>query len=118
MITGDAKETALAIAKRCGIVGGLPLHASEDVMEVSPESNSSGLHDLLLRSSSGAIEDEEMCDVEFGNIGEAMSGSEIDEISAENFSACINGIRVFYRVSPRHKLAIVRARKFCSVSTF
>jgi P-type Ca2+ transporter type 2C len=112
MITGDAKETAMAIAKRCGIVGGLSLHSIEGVSEVSPESTSSGLHDLLLRSlpSSDALEDDSMIDVEFGSSGEAMSGSEIDEISAENFSSCINGIRVFYRVSPRHKLAIVRAR--------
>jgi P-type Ca2+ transporter type 2C len=120
MITGDAKETALAIAKRCGILGGLPRQPIEGVPEISPESSSSGLHDLLLRTlpSSDALDEESLIDVEFGSSGEAMSGSEIDEISAENFSACVNGIRVFYRVSPRHKLTIVRARTFCKCDNF
>jgi magnesium-transporting ATPase (P-type) len=124
MITGDAKETAMAIAKRCGLLG--ELSTITEIGNVSGhESSNTGLHDLLLKKmpSSDTLNGDDdsmyglsglsMTDVEFGSgSGEAMSGSEIDDISIENLAACINGIRVFYRVSPRHKLAIVRACKF------
>lgn len=106
MITGDAKETAIAIAKRCGILG---LESRSD-----ESSARGGIDDLLLATSPAScnnFDDEDVSDVEYGS-SEAMSGAEIDEISPQNLAACINGIRVFYRVSPRHKLAIVRARKF------
>jgi len=103
MITGDAKETALAVAKRCGILG------SETVDEQVP-----GLDDLLLTTTtsapnSGGFESGDS-DLEFG-ASVAMSGAEIDEISVKNLAESIAGVRVFYRVSPRHKLTIVRARK-------
>jgi P-type Ca2+ transporter type 2C len=74
MITGDAKETALAIAKKCGI------------MDVA-------LHEEI---------DEE-------NIENAlMNGKEIDD-AGKDLRNRIAGVKVFYRVAPRHKLAIVRA---------
>jgi hypothetical protein len=73
-ITGDAKETALAIAKKCGI------------MDVA-------LHEEV---------DEE-------NIENAlMNGKEIDD-AGKDLRNRIAGVKVFYRVAPRHKLAIVRA---------
>lgn len=76
MITGDAKETALAIAKKCGIV------------------------DVALNEEL----DEE-------NVGDAMmNGNDIDEAGSK-LSEMIVGVKVFYRVAPRHKLAIVRARE-------
>jgi Ca2+-transporting ATPase len=110
MITGDAKETALAIAKRCGILGSGRLEDHSD--------RSAGrLTDLLLTTttspSSGSVfDDDSTSDIEAHGSSEAMSGAEMDEISAQNLADCINGVKVFYRVSPRHKLAIVRARKF------
>ncbi|WP_312653040.1 cation-translocating P-type ATPase [Proteiniclasticum sp.] len=66
MITGDHKNTAVAIAKELGI--------AED-------------------------------------ISQAMTGAEIDEISDEEFAANINRYRVFARVSPEHKVKIVKAYK-------
>jgi P-type Ca2+ transporter type 2C len=90
MITGDSKETALAIARRCGIVG------------YDPETVA--LDDLLLAS---ATNDE----LELGS-SETMSGAEIDSIPPQNLADSIVGVRVLYRVVPRHKLAIVRACKF------
>jgi P-type Ca2+ transporter type 2C len=76
MITGDAKETALAIAKKCGIL------------------------DVALNEK---IDEE--------NIEDAlMNGKEIDDAGSE-LSNLIAGVKVFYRVAPRHKLAIVRACK-------
>jgi P-type Ca2+ transporter type 2C len=119
MITGDAKETAMAIAKRCSIVGPIPMEQHDG--ESGHICNSNGLQHQLLKNvpSSDTLDEDDsvfgmgdvpMTDVELASgSSEAMSGSEIDEISIENLAACINGIRVFYRVSPRHKLAIVRA---------
>ncbi len=66
MITGDHKNTAVAIAKELGIA---------DTIEQS------------------------------------VTGSEIDELSEEEFANKINDYRVFARVSPEHKVKIVRAFK-------
>ncbi|MFH5835972.1 calcium-translocating P-type ATPase, PMCA-type [Proteiniclasticum sp. C24MP] len=66
MITGDHKNTAVAIAKELGIAD---------------------------------------------DIGQAMTGAEIDELSDEEFAEKINNYRVFARVSPDHKVKIVKAFK-------
>ena len=66
MITGDHKNTAVAIAKELGIVS---------------------------------------------DISQAMSGSEIDSYSEEEFTKIINNYKVFARVSPEHKVKIVKAFK-------
>lgn len=138
MITGDAKETAMAIAKRCGIVGPVPSLDPHYGELDSHDNHANGLHDLLLKKlpSTDTLDGDDdsvfaiggssrgitMADVELGSssngMSEAMSGTEIDDISLENLAACINDIRVFYRVSPRHKLAIVRACKFMYIYIF
>lgn len=66
MITGDHKNTAVAIAKELGIAE---------------------------------------------SIEQSLTGSEIDAITDEAFAANINNYRVFARVSPEHKVKIVRAFK-------
>lgn len=66
MITGDHKNTAVAIAKELDIA-----HSIE----------------------------------------ESMTGAEIDELTDEAFAEKIKSIRVFARVSPEHKVKIVRAFK-------
>lgn len=66
MITGDHKNTAVAIAKELGIAQ---------------------------------------------SIDQSLTGAEIDEMSDEEFSNNINKYRVFARVSPEHKVKIVRAFK-------
>lgn len=66
MITGDHKNTAVAIAKELGIAE---------------------------------------------SISQSITGAEIDEMSDEEFSNRINDYRVFARVSPEHKVKIVRAFK-------
>lgn len=66
MITGDHKNTAVAIAKELGIAD---------------------------------------------NISQSITGAEIDELSEEEFASRINEFRVFARVSPEHKVKIVRAFK-------
>ncbi|XP_011876374.1 PREDICTED: calcium-transporting ATPase type 2C member 1 isoform X1 [Vollenhovia emeryi] len=64
MVTGDAKETAAAIASMIGL---------------------DTLHSLLL------------------------SGDEIDMMSEHQLEQCINSVSVFYRVTPKHKLCIIKA---------
>jgi Ca2+-transporting ATPase len=66
MITGDHKNTAVAIAKELGIAASLD---------------------------------------------QSITGAEIDELSDEEFSRKINDYRVFARVSPEHKVKIVKAYK-------
>ncbi|KAL0099242.1 hypothetical protein PUN28_020072 [Cardiocondyla obscurior] len=64
MVTGDAKETAAAIASMIGL---------------------DTLHSRLL------------------------SGDEMDMMSEIQLEQCINSVSVFYRVTPKHKLCIVKA---------
>ena len=66
MITGDHKNTAVAIAKELGIAT---------------------------------------------DISQSLTGAEIDEISDKEFSKNIGKYKVFARVSPEHKVKIVRAFK-------
>lgn len=66
MITGDHKNTAVAIARELGIAK---------------------------------------------DINQALTGAEIDEMTDEDFIRNINDYRVFARVSPEHKVKIVRAFK-------
>ncbi|CAM9534611.1 unnamed protein product, partial [Heterosigma akashiwo] len=65
MITGDAKETAVAIAHNLGFY--------------DPTYN------------------------------QAMSGNEVESMPRQTLLDSLDRVAVFYRVSPRHKLAIVRA---------
>lgn len=85
MITGDAKETALAIARRCS------LFDFESDIDDSVSSN----------------------DAECA-VDRSMSGEEIEQLDASKglATAISNGVRVFYRVCPHHKLKIVRARTY------
>lgn len=85
MVTGDSKETALAIAHRCGIIGSV------------------GLSDLLMDGLPPGADD-----LELGS-SEALSGEQLDAIPPDALADSIAGVKVFYRVVPRHKLAIVRA---------
>jgi len=66
MITGDHKNTAVAIAKELGIAD---------------------------------------------SIAQSLTGAEIDALSDEEFTRRINDLRVFARVSPEHKVKIVKAYK-------
>ncbi len=95
MVTGDSKETALAIGKRCGIIGP---RQCELEMEMESESDN-----MIPPSSHNPFDD-----LEFG-AGLSLSGEDIDAIPATRLAESILGVKIFYRVAPRHKLALVRA---------
>jgi len=108
MVTGDAKETALAIAHRCGIVGpadGDLLLSSTSSRQPLTKSQSTDSLDTFSDSSTSSFN---LQDVELG-VSVSLSGSDLDSIPAQNLADSIADIKVFYRVAPRHKLAIVRA---------
>ena len=102
MVTGDSKETAIAIAKRCGIVG--PIDSS-----LHPSSTHAGSAGRGASLSGGQpVSHNPMDDLESGVTG-ALSGEELDAIPPQSLAEAIIGVKVFYRVAPRHKLALVRA---------
>ena len=68
MLTGDAKETAIAISRQI----------------------------RLLSDKSTAR-------------GSALSGSEIDRLSEVDLKTVVKSASIFYRVTPRHKVRIVKA---------
>lgn len=110
MVTGDSKETAVAIARRCNIISG----AKNSTMDSSGASCEIG---TSKRTSDGSDEDSLseydlsthnlIDDMEFGSL--VLSGSQLDAIGPNNLADSIVGVKVFYRVAPRHKLALVRA---------
>ena len=70
MLTGDAKETAIAIGKQIGLVApSCPLDGR----------------------------------------GVAVAGAEIDRLGEEDMRTLVKAASVFYRVTPRHKVRIVKA---------
>lgn len=112
MVTGDSKETAIAIARRCGILGGggrsfaAIRDEADSCLAAMPSAEDSSDDEYLnvdLMSSDGYNTD----DVEFGQ--RTLSGAQLDAIGQHNLPDAIVGVKVFYRVAPRHKLALVRA---------
>ncbi|KAL7473577.1 hypothetical protein ACHAXS_014046 [Conticribra weissflogii] len=114
MVTGDSKETAVAIARRCGILEGSHATSSDQEgdsttfrsISVLPEDSSE--EEYLDLNSFHPIPHNPLDDVEYG-AEFALSGSQLDAIGAHNLPDSIVGVKVFYRVAPRHKLALVRA---------
>jgi len=125
MVTGDSKETALAIAKRCGILGGGGASATAAVSsnnlatiptyisKVSSAEDSSEDEYLDLDAASSGVYDDlsssSINDIESSGVQYALSGAQLDAIGDRNLADSIVGVKVFYRVAPRHKLALVRA---------
>ncbi len=105
MITGDHKVTAAAVARQIGILG--PEVAGR------AELPKSGTHK---RPAEISEEDKYM----YGNAGIynrpdrsaapcAVTGAELDAMSDRELSARLDQISVYARVTPQHKLRIVRA---------
>jgi Ca2+-transporting ATPase len=113
MVTGDSKETAIAIARRCGILGG---GGGRSIAAIGDEADSCLATMLSAEDSSDdeylninlmSSDEYNMDDVEFGQ--RTLSGAQLDTIGQHNLPDAIVGVKVFYRVAPRHKLALVRA---------
>lgn len=91
MITGDSKETALAIGKQCGIIG-----SGQCTLEMNSN------YSVEYPSSQDPLNV-----LEYGSA--CLSGEQIDAIPKTRLAESILGVKIFYRVAPRHKLALVRA---------
>ena len=89
MLTGDGRETAVAIAKKVGILGdGLVLSGSE-----------------LDQLASGSLKASDLTDEDTPG-GTLFCGS--PRRDPDRVSSVVQRVAVLYRVSPRHKLAVVR----------
>lgn len=112
MVTGDAKETAIAVARRCGILG----PADGYTMPLKSKTNSSN-QPLLKPHSDASLESfsasyQSGCNMDGMELGAStvcLSGADLDSIPIQNLADSITDVKVFYRVAPRHKLSIVRA---------
>ena len=102
MVTGDAKETARTIAQRCGLMD--DDNEFDDMQENSNQP--SVMMEMLMPPSAKSISDVELGD---RNDDALLSGAQLDDMSDAELDRAIRTVRVFYRVAPRHKLAIVRA---------
>lgn len=120
MVTGDSKETAISIARRCGILGGGRGRSTTNAAKNGADISGGLLATIPPRSLNGGETSDDECqdldalsdnswrdDIEYGQ--HAMSGSQLDAIGKINLPDSIVGVKVFYRVAPRHKLALVRA---------
>ena len=107
MVTGDARGTALAVARRCGILGGPPPGPPPPRAESSSEEERLDLD--VTNDISVCPHDNDYDDAEAGAEQHALSGAQLDAIGQRNLADSIVGVKVFYRVAPRHKLALVRA---------
>ena len=87
MITGDLQETAIAVAKNLNI------------FEVHSEAQISLSYRFI----------ERMFYVFQDGVHQSISGAEMDAMSDSELARVIDGISVFYRTTPRHKLKIVHA---------
>jgi P-type Ca2+ transporter type 2C len=102
MLTGDSMETALEIARRCGILGSEHAEGPEDDgLDMIHSNKTADSHHHMSHIS-------KLIDLEQGHTV-ALSGTELDAIPPHDLANCLSGVRVFYRVAPRHKLAIVQA---------
>jgi len=129
MVTGDSKETAMSIAKQCGIIktttddsdladhNNTNIEADEEQKKSTPPRSGNSLTSPRSGGYNSFSDDNgSCCDLEAAADHQnhhdyyAMSGDEMDAIrSTSELAERIHGVRVFYRVSSQHKLALVRA---------
>lgn len=88
MITGDAEETAMSIARQLGLrVGGSGHGHGQSLGGGSTDWNAGGRSDMSY----------------------CLTGKAIDQMSKAQLRERVGGVSVFARTTPRHKMAIVEA---------
>lgn len=92
MLTGDMQRTAEAIGESLGIFNrSVRVHRrslDRGIMEPNYFTGTFSVRSHLHRS---------------------MSGTEIDALTPEELQAVVSQVRIFYRVTPRHKMSIIEA---------
>ena len=102
MMTGDARGTALAIAKEVGIVSG----EGSSLMDNTSSSSSSSSTSSVELGGEGDIRSMSGSDLD-GALSSTSSEEEKERIHLEILRD--GGCRVFYRMAPRHKKVVVGA---------
>ncbi|GLE07823.1 hypothetical protein PINS_up018529 [Pythium insidiosum] len=102
MLTGDSRETAIAIATKVGII-------TNDRFPRRPRDSSPSARSSVVAFDGDSPDDEE--DVFRDKVWDviAVSGTELEAMDMMELEKRILTTAVFYRTCPRHKLKIVRA---------
>lgn len=125
MITGDAMGTAISIAQQVGILNDFTDYSESNypVQNAISRNMSSGSKTNTIDSATtdGRASDSPL--IQGNNITSTpeevhkplpfcISGPEIEEMSTEDLAYLVKSITVFYRTTPRHKVAIVKALQY------
>ncbi len=98
MITGDHKNTAMAVAQAIGLVQAPePAPGQAAPGQPMPDRGVPDLHAAGAQSEVGP------------GPRVALSGSELDALADEELAAAVRGVSIYARVSPEHKVRIVEA---------
>ncbi|MGE5592868.1 MAG: cation-translocating P-type ATPase [Betaproteobacteria bacterium] len=105
MITGDHKDTAIAVAKAIGLTA--------EGLGASPHASGSGgfVAGGTVTSAAGSVGASGSSVAARTGVPtpEALSGTELDDMSDEELDAAVRRVSIYARVSPEHKVRIVEA---------
>ena len=114
MITGDAKETATAIAETLGILQASPLNPSPAAGTAPKDSGTQPTAALLddaitADRGPGPATGTDLTTHTTATALNVLTGQQLDEMGDEQLSDAVHACNVFARTTPHHKLRIVRA---------
>ncbi|KAH8286276.1 hypothetical protein KR054_005898, partial [Drosophila jambulina] len=105
MVTGDAQETALAILFVCVFVVWIPAGST---LAPSLKHIYLSIGQCQYNCLENALREANLIGIDTIH-HQTLSGQEIDQMNEHQLDKVANNVSVFYRVSPRHKLEIVKS---------